>query len=643
MKPELSIVIPVKNEEKHISRILNSYGSFFIAKKQEKNVEIIVVIYDSKDKTSLIVEEYAKNYPFVTKLETPYASGKGGAVSMGFSKATGDIVGFVDPNHSIGPSEISKLYELLRDSTWLDGVVGKRIFSSDRKGTFRKILNNIFNQYVNLELGIDYSDILCGVKFFKKEAAKRLSKKLYINRESFNINLLLASKHLNYKLLEVPLKWRHTAGPRVGPISILIDILRLNTLNNKFINKSAKILKKKPLKKKVKNILIFSWRDIKNPSWGGAEVYVHEISKKLLKNHNVTLFTSKPRNLSSVDDIDGVHVYRRGNFVTVYFWAFIYYFLKFRKETDLIIDVENGIPFFTPLYSRKPKVMFLFHVHKMQWFKQFIYPIAVVGYLLELILMPILYRKINTVTISLSSMKDLVKLKFKPSNIFLAYPAIGKRHFTKVRKSVSPLVSYVGRVKAYKQVDIALRVVARLKRSFPGIKFIVMGSGEHLVELEKLVKDLNLENNVKLVGHLPDRKKWEVLQKSWAFLMPSMKEGWGITIIEAATCGTPSIGFDVPGVRDSICHLKTGFIAKNDNEFFKYSSILIKDKSVRKALGHNCKIWADQFSWSATAKIVEKAIKASITKKGILEDKAYPWELERVFSQDRLTTLSSIK
>ena len=152
----------------------------------------------------------------------------------------------------------------------------------------------------------------------------------------------------------------------------------------------------------MKNILILVWRDLVNTTdFGGSEVYSDKIATGLKnQGYNITIFSSKGKEQKADEILDGIRYIRRGSRYTVYFWAALHYLLSLRKTTDFIIDVENGIPFFSPLYSNKPKVALVHHFHNGQWFKEFPFPIAVVGYYIERILMPFVYRKTKFVTVS---------------------------------------------------------------------------------------------------------------------------------------------------------------------------------------------------------------------------------------------------
>ena len=650
-KDKLSIVIPAKNEEKRISRTLSLYGSYFDARRADLDTEIIVVVNNSTDRTGSIVDEYARKYPFIRKIETYYAAGKGGSVSLGFKEADGDYIGFVDADGAIPASELYKLYEFLEETPWLDGVTGVREKSATRMSLKRRIISKAFNAYVRSLFKIPYSDTQCGAKIFRKIPAKSIAKKLSNTGWAFDVNLLLVAKYLNFRVLEFPVLWSEKEGSKFSLAEALIQVplelysLKLLEISYYLNNLISGFLSKEPasaeVNEGVKNILIFAWRDIKHPENGGSELYVHEIAQRLAKKHNVTLFTSQSGNLSSQDEIDGVKIIRRGNILTVYFWAFLHYILYLDQETDFVVDVQNGIPFFTPWYSRKPKLMILHHVHKNQWFKQFNPVIAIVGFFIEFFLMPVSYRKVPVVTVSPSSLQELKKLGFNDKRIYLAYNSIPVKIGGRYGESITPLIVYVGRLKAYKRIDMALRAIPQLAKVFPKIKMIIGGAGDDTERLKVLTRKLKIEKYIEFLGFISEKKKWEIMQKGWVFVMPSMKEGWGITIMESASSGTPAVGFNVAGVRDSIKNGTTGLLAEDETDFRDKVQILLGNYKLRDAMKQNCYKWARMFSWDTTAGTFETIINLYSGNKGLLSDKTYPWDLD--LRTETLTSLASMK
>jgi len=369
---------------------------------------------------------------------------------------------------------------------------------------------------------------------------------------------------------------------------------------------------KKSQTKRNKKILIFNWRDTKHRYAGGAEVYIHEIAKRFVKSgYTVTLFCGNDGTSSRYETVDGVEVIRRGGFYFVYFWAFLYYISRFKDKYDTVIDCENGIPFFTPLYVRKKMLCLMFHVHQEVFRRSLIKPLAWIALFLEKRLMPVVYKNVNFVTISNSSKKDMIKLGLNKDRIDIIEPGVNLNEFKPGKKSKIPLVLYIGRLKFYKRVDLFIKVASKVVRKIPNVQFVVAGDGEEMDNLKRLVKKMSLINNVTFLGRVSERKKIELYQNAWVFVNPSLMEGWGITTVEANACGTPVVASDVPGLRDSLLNLSGGYLVKyaDVEEFSKHVLKLIKNRSLSSRMSKDAVAWSRNFSWNRSASLFMDIVK----------------------------------
>lgn len=352
-------------------------------------------------------------------------------------------------------------------------------------------------------------------------------------------------------------------------------------------------------------ILIFNWRDIKHAWAGGAEVYVHEIAKRWVKQGlNVTVFSGFD-NKSAMDDVkDGVKMIRRGGKYTVYFWAFVYYIFVLRKKHDVIVDCENGIPFFTPFYSNKPVFLLIYHVHQ-DVFKQYLpWPIAKTAAFLESKLMPYVYRSKQIITISESSKKAILKLgHFKSENIQIIHCGIDSKNFNPQPKTIYPSFIYLGRLKFHKNIDVAVKAFGRILNHYPKAVLNIVGEGEDESRLRSLVKSLNITNSVNFYGRVTESVKYKLLSESWVMLQPSGVEGWGITVIEANGSGTPVIASDVSGLRDSVVNNETGLLVevRNVKQLGLAMDYILSNKLKRELYIKNALVWSKNFTWDKSA------------------------------------------
>lgn len=355
-----------------------------------------------------------------------------------------------------------------------------------------------------------------------------------------------------------------------------------------------------------KRVLIFNWRDTKHKWSGGAEVYLHELSKRLVESgFSVTVFCGNDHNSSRYEEIDGVKIIRRGGFYTVYFWAFLYYIFKLRKHTDIIIDSENGLPFFTPIYVGKPVIGLVHHVHQEVFRNHLRFPFTQFAQFLEGRLMPFVYRNVQMVTVSNSSKKAMEAIGFgKKRPIEIINPGVELDKFKPSAKTVDPSILYLGRLKPYKSIDTAILAFEKVRKHVPNATFTIAGEGESRKALEKLVGMLGLGGAVKFIGKVTEEAKVELYSKSWLMVQPSSVEGWGITAIEANASGTPVVASNVAGLKDSVSNPHSGYLVPwGDVEKFadRIKHILTNDK-IRKEFEAGSLKWSKQFSWKSSAK-----------------------------------------
>lgn len=370
-------------------------------------------------------------------------------------------------------------------------------------------------------------------------------------------------------------------------------------------------------KKKQMRILIFNWRDTRHVFAGGAEVYVHELAKHWVKQGNkVTIFCGNDNKHVANEVIDGIEIFRRGGTYTVYFFAFIYYLFKFRGKYDLIIDCENGIPFFTPLYVQKPIILVIHHVHQEIIRKYLHFPMSQIAAILEAKFMPVVYRQRQIITVSESSKEEIIKLGFtREENIEIVHNGMSLRTEKYAVKTEYPLFLYLGRLQDYKNIDIAISAFARVLKKYQNAKLKIAGFGESYSKLRKLTKKLKIDGSVAFLGKVSHMDKTRLLSEAWVVIQPSQMEGWGITVIEANACGTPVIASRVNGLRDSVIDGITGILVEQRNVglFARAMEQLIKNSRLRKKLSKEAYTWSKNFSWGKSANLFYNIIGKSIS------------------------------
>lgn len=357
------------------------------------------------------------------------------------------------------------------------------------------------------------------------------------------------------------------------------------------------------------NILIFNWRDIKNHEAGGAEVFTHENATRWVKKGNeVTLFASEFNGCGKEEVIDGVRIIRAGGKYIVYRKAREYYNNYFSEEGfDIVIDEINTRPFLTPEFVNKgEKIIALIHqLAREYWQYETPFPLNVIGYYFLEKSWLRNYVDIPTVTVSESTKKDLHDLGFK--NVEVVPEGLNFKPVDRVKeKEETPVIIYVGRLKRAKRADHAIKAFEMVKEVMPDAKLWIVGDGYLRNDLEKSACD-----GVKFFGYVPEEEKKKLLSRAWALVNPSVREGWGINVIEANAYGTPCIAYDVPGLRDSISDGETGILVGENGSVDKLAETMtsvLEDEELRVTLSKNVLMYAKRFSWDKSADEFLKAM-----------------------------------
>ena len=350
-------------------------------------------------------------------------------------------------------------------------------------------------------------------------------------------------------------------------------------------------------------ILILNWRDIRDPQAGGAEVYLHQIGKRLAARHRVHFYCRQYRGSSRTDEIDGLRITRRGGSFSLYLYFIFDYLFSLRREGfDIVVDDINGVPFFTPLFVRRPKVAIIHHIVGREiFFRELPFPLSLVGLVAEKMI-PFIYRRTPVVAVSPSTRDELVEFGIGGERIRIIYNAIEHPPPGDTPRAERPTLAYVGRIKAYKQLDHLLQAFAQLLEEVPDAGLVIAGRGD-CAELEAQAAGLGISSSVSFMGEVSEQQKIEILDRAWAFVTPSMKEGWGVSVIEANDRGTPAVAYNVPGLRDSIKDGETGLLAAAGDigSLAQAMSRLLRDGELRQRLSHSAREWALSFSWDSSA------------------------------------------
>ena len=351
-------------------------------------------------------------------------------------------------------------------------------------------------------------------------------------------------------------------------------------------------------------VLVFNWRDLTHPWAGGAEVFLYEVARRWVrKGHRVTWICGRHESQAAQEHVEGIDIIRRGGIFGVYFCAAMCYLYQLRGRFDVIFDSANGIPFFTPLFSSTPGVVMVHHVHDQVFFRELPRHLAHLGSALERHGMPLIYRHTPFVTVSESSRRALIDIGVPPAQIHILHNAVDHTRYRPGPENETPLLVYVGRLRSYKSIDIVIRALPEMLRAVPDLRFSIVGSGMAEASLQALAEELGVTEHVRFHGYVSDIEKIRLFQRAHVVVNTSMKEGWGLTVLEANACGTPVVGTDVPGLRDSVQHGKTGLLVPYGKPSALAESVvdLLTNHSKREQMSQSALAWARRFDWDRTA------------------------------------------
>jgi glycosyltransferase involved in cell wall biosynthesis len=326
-------------------------------------------------------------------------------------------------------------------------------------------------------------------------------------------------------------------------------------------------------------ILWCTWKDRKNPASGGAEVVNEEIAKRLARDgHEVIFLVGGFKGGAPEEIVDGYRVVRLGNRWSVYWKAYRYYKKNLRGWADLVIDEVNTMPFFSKFYVREKNILFVHQLCREIWFYEMAFPLNVLGYVLEPIYLWLLCDR-KVITVSESTKNDLLRYGFKPEKIAIisegieiasvadlaAPPAPAPASASRVpQKYEHPTILAFGSVRAMKRTAHIVKAFEIAKASVPDLELVLAGSaeGRYGAKILAHIKNSRYASSIKYVGTVSKEEKIALMQRSWLIAAASVKEGWGLTVTEAASQGTPAVVYNVDGLRDSVKDGKTGIVCK---------------------------------------------------------------------------------
>jgi glycosyltransferase involved in cell wall biosynthesis len=354
----------------------------------------------------------------------------------------------------------------------------------------------------------------------------------------------------------------------------------------------------------LRRIAILAWRDLDDPEAGGSEVHAANIAALWGRaGIEVTMRTSFVPGKAQVSWRDGYRVIRKAGRYMVFPRAAFSEMMGWHGASDGLVEIWNGMPFFSPVWARRPHVTWLHHVHDSMWQMTLPPRLARLGRTIEFHVAPPLYRSTPIVTLSESSKRELVsRLKFDPARIRVVPPGVDARFSPGGTKASAPLVLAVGRLVPVKRFHVLLESLAQLKNRHPGLTAVVVGEGYERERLEIRRKELGADDWLSMPGWLENDDLIDLYRRSWVVASASAHEGWGMTLTEAAACGTPAVATRIAGHSDAVVDGTTGFLAGDADEFVDALDRVLRDAALRQRLSASAQERAAALTWGATAR-----------------------------------------
>jgi glycosyltransferase involved in cell wall biosynthesis len=352
----------------------------------------------------------------------------------------------------------------------------------------------------------------------------------------------------------------------------------------------------------LRRIHILAWRDLDDPEAGGSELHAHRIASLWASaGLDVTMRTSRAEDQSELASRDGYRVVRRAGRYAVFPRSVSSEVLRADRR-DGLVEIWNGMPFFSPLWARGPRVVFLHHVHAEMWQMALPPRLAALGRFVEQTVAPPLYRRTRIVTLSESSRHEIVSmLKMDPDRVTVVPPGVDERFSPGGSRSAVPLVVAVGRLVPVKRFDALIDVLAKLRVDHPDMRAVIVGEGYERDQLEARARELGADDWLEMPGKLTEAELIEMYRSAWLLVSASLREGWGMTVTEAGACGTPAVATRIAGHLDAIEDGSSGILVDDPPALAAAVDQLLRDPRERVRLSDGAMRHSSGFNWDRTA------------------------------------------
>jgi len=365
----------------------------------------------------------------------------------------------------------------------------------------------------------------------------------------------------------------------------------------------------------LRRIHFVAWRDLDDPEAGGSELHAHRIASRwAAAGLDVTFRTSAVPGAPAALTRDGYRVVRQAGRYAVFPGAAWEGIRMGHRPGDALVEIWNGMPFLSPIWYRGPRIVFLHHVHAEMWGMVLPPALARMGNMVERRVAPRFYRSSRIVTLSDSSRHEIVDLLgLRPDRVTVAPPGVDARYTPGGHRWGTPLVVAVGRLVPVKRFDALMRSLATLKADHPALQAVIIGEGYERPALEALREELGATEWISLPGRVDDAELVSWYRRAWVVASSSQREGWGMTLTEAAACGTPAVATAIAGHADAVLDGESGLLVDSVDDLSGALGRVLGDEVLRSRLSKGALARARWFTWDATARRALEALAEEAT------------------------------
>lgn len=363
------------------------------------------------------------------------------------------------------------------------------------------------------------------------------------------------------------------------------------------------------------HIVVLNWRDTANPEGGGSEVYVEQLARRWAQHgHRVTLVCAAHERAPALEERDGIRIIRVGTKLTVYSRARKLLRRGALGRVDVVVDTQNGIPFFARYATQAPTVVLVHHVHREQWPVVYDPVRARVGWFIESVAAPRALLGSAYVAVSEATRSELIAQGVPAQRITVVHNGTEALAASGSARDAAPRILVLGRLVPHKRVEHVIAAAARLRERHPGLSIAVVGDGWWAPHLHEAARAHGVADIVEFTGHVSEAEKARQVDRAWVLALPSLKEGWGLVVMEAASRGVPTIAYaDAGGVTESVEDGVTGVLVRGEEpEFVAALDALLNDSARRIDMGERARKRSAQFSWDASAERFEDVLESVV-------------------------------